>query len=154
MMMDNEENSTPDLSDVYPNLTNEDPELANIMNLIDPPYLSVSGSGASPSRYFGSSGSRLPGSHNSPADERQLVPDDFVETCLEGLGPDEINSDEDEQRDKYRRMDEYYPDCEPEILFSPDEEQLLQQIVEQHNERYRSVNFGEELIKVKSSSWN
>ena len=36
---------------------------------------------------------------------------------------------------------------EPEIKFTKEEEMQLNKLVKQHNERYRSVNFGEELIK-------
>merc|ERR1719350_1330766 len=36
---------------------------------------------------------------------------------------------------------------EPEIKFTQEEELQLDKLVKQHNERYRSVNFGEELIK-------
>ena len=35
-----------------------------------------------------------------------------------------------------------------DTFFSPDDERFLQNLIEIHNERYKSVNFGEELIKV------
>merc|ERR1711963_886535 len=61
------------------------------------------------------------------------------------------DSDDDEEPDEERKrraaeMRERML-MEPEIKFTQEEELQLDKLVKQHNERYRSVNFGEELIK-------
>jgi len=86
-------------------------------------------------------------SHHSPVaavflhspSEENVVANDFVEACLD---PEEIysSSDEEDYLNPIYRI-------QPEIDFSYEEENYLQNLVKLHNDRYRSVNFGEELIK-------
>lgn len=54
-------------------------------------------------------------------------------------------SSEDEDTTSTKMMDPYLN--EPEIVFGEDEKCALKEIVTKHDERYRSVNFGEALIK-------
>ena len=77
--------------------------------------------------------------------ERQL------EDGLEYVDSVYSDSDDDEEPDEERKqraaeMRERML-MEPEIKFTKEEEMQLNKLVKQHNERYRSVNFGEELIK-------
>jgi len=77
--------------------------------------------------------------------ERQL------EDGLEYVDSVYSDSDDDEEPDEEskKRAAEMRERMlmEPEIKFSKEEETQLNKLVKQHNERYRSVNFGEELIK-------
>lgn len=148
-MMMGDDQPKMEMSNGFHDLDSEDTDFEMISNLVDivhPTFISVSEAGSNPSLYSGSNGSIL-ARHNSQAGGQPIVAGDYVETVLEGLAPDEINSDDEEG---YVNMNGFY-DPQPEIIFTPDEAEILKNVVESHNERYRSVNFGEELIKVNRS---
>ena len=148
-MMMGDDQPKMEMSNGFQDLDSEDPDFEMISNFVDnvhPTFISVSEAGANPSLYSGSNGSILP-RHNSQAEAQPIVAGDYVETVLEGLAPDEMNTDEEEG---YVHMNGFY-DPQPEIVFTPDEAEILKNVVDSHNERYRSVNFGEELIKVNPS---
>ena len=83
-----------------------------------------------------------------------LAPDEYESRLEDGLEyVDSVysdSSDEDEVDESKRREAAAMQDRmlrEPEIKFTKEEDQQLARLVKQHDERYRSVNFGEELIK-------
>ena len=67
-------------------------------------------------------------------------PGDYVEALLDN---DEYNtSSEDEQRELSTIKNE------PEIMFTEEDKLHMKKLYDDHNFQYKSVNFGEELIKV------
>ena len=77
--------------------------------------------------------------------ERQLEDGlEYVDSVYSDSDDDEEPDEETKQRAAEMRERML---MEPEIKFTKEEEMQLNKLVKQHNERYRSVNFGEELIK-------
>jgi len=77
--------------------------------------------------------------------ERQLEDGlDYVDSVYSDSDDDEEPGEE--ERRKAAEMRERMLQ-EPEIKFTTEEQEQLNSLVKQHDERYRSVNFGEELIK-------
>jgi len=68
---------------------------------------------------------------------------------VDSVYSDDSDDDEEPDEERKRRAAEMRERMlmEPEIKFTMEEENQLNKLVKQHNERYRSVNFGEELIK-------
>lgn len=98
------------------------------------------------------SGGRSGGGGSDGGGETGFSVNDFVETFMEGQEeeeeeagssgteyPDDVYSDSDEEECDSRRK--------PVLKLTEEEDQHLNILVENFNERYRSVNFGEELIK-------
>merc|ERR1719270_1932811 len=101
-----------------------------------------------------SSGQRFSSNHQEFPVTPSLSQEDYERQLEDGLEyVDSVYSDseDDEEPDEERKrraaeMRERML-MEPEIKFTQEEELQLDKLVKQHNERYRSVNFGEELIK-------
>merc|ERR1711990_930649 len=102
-----------------------------------------------------SSGQRFSSNHQEfPVTPVSLSQEEYerqLEDGLEYVDSVYSDSDDDEEPDEERKrraaeMRERML-MEPEIKFTQEEELQLNKLVKQHNERYRSVNFGEELIK-------
>jgi hypothetical protein len=99
--------------------------------------------------------SRFPSNHHQEFPATPILSQEEYERQLEdGLEyVDSVysDSDDDEEPDEEskRRAAEMRERMlsEPEIQFTKEEQMQLNKLVKQHNERYRSVNFGEELIK-------
>merc|ERR1712200_117258 len=78
--------------------------------------------------------------------ERQLEDGlEYVDSVYSDSDDDEEPPDEERKRRAAEMRERML--MEPEIKFTQEEELQLDKLVKQHNERYRSVNFGEELIK-------
>ena len=131
------------------NAEEEDPDLNDISEFVDTlqPYISLAVPAVSSADTLPSRSRHSPKytdkSRNSISEEKLAVKD------FEEVESDEAYTSSDEEtlltKNVYRN--------EPEIVLSVEESIWLQKLVETHNERYRSVNFGEELIKVSIISF-
>jgi len=83
--------------------------------------------------------------HQLPLPSGDELYDDL--RCLDVYVDSEYTDSEEDEDFKERRERDERLLREPEIIFTPEEQHQLTKMVENHDERYRSVNFGEELIK-------
>jgi len=117
-------------------------EMADMMG--SPCFQEISITVSSPSSVYSKSNTHGGGDESeeyafhSPFNQNVMA-DDFLETCLEN--DDSYSSSDDEISLKLRMFNE------PIVKLTIQEESYLQKLIESHNERYRSVSFGEEMIK-------
>jgi len=76
---------------------------------------------------------------NSSPVHQNIVAVDYVETCLEN---DETYSSSDEEH-----IPSYKLYSEPAVKLTVQEDGLLKKLIQEHNDIYRTVSFGEEMIK-------
>jgi len=138
-------------SDIVDEEDNDMNEIRKFVDYMNPCYVSAAGNpgpDSSPSTLFyppdvesnkGAPRETAPTPRlNSPV-HQNIVAVDYVETCLDN--DETYSSSDDEQMLSFRLY------SEPAVKLTVQEDGLLKKLIQEHNDIYRTVSFGEEMIK-------